>query len=64
MIQTLLDILYGRRQYVWRSKDYDIPVTFIKIAGSKDGVEYAQVEYEGNSSFVPVKELFFVRSKQ
>ena len=63
MINTLLDILYGRRQYVWRSKDYDIPVNFIKVAGSKDGVEYAQVEFEGNTSFVPVSEIVVIRSR-
>lgn len=63
MIQTLLDIFYGPRQYVWRSKDYDIPVKFIKVVGSYNNIEYAQVEYEGNSSFVPVKELIIVRSR-
>lgn len=57
MIQTLFDMLYGPRQYVWRNKDHDIPVKFIKVAGAMNGVEYAQVEYEGNTSFVPLKEL-------
>jgi hypothetical protein len=64
MINILFDLLYGPRHYVWRNKDYDIPVTFIKIAGSKNGVEYAQVEYEGNTSYVPAKELFIVRGRK
>jgi hypothetical protein len=63
VIQSFLDILYGPRQYVWRSKDYDIPVKFIKVVGSYNSIEYAQVEYEGNSSFVPLNELIIVRSR-
>jgi hypothetical protein len=59
MIKALLDLF--NRQCVWHSKDYDILVKFIKVAGIKDGVEYAQVEYEGNTSFVPLNELFIVR---
>jgi len=63
MFDNLLDIFYGPRQYVWRSKEYDIPVKFIKIVGSWNSIEYAQVEYEGNSSFVPLNELIIVRSR-
>ena len=54
----MIRFLFGRRKCVWRNKDHDIPVTFIRVAGSKDGVKYAEVEYEGKTSFVPLKELY------
>lgn len=56
MLRIVFEWLYPTK-YVWRNRDYDIPVTFIKIVGSKDGVEYAEVQYEGQTSFVPMKEL-------
>ncbi len=49
--------LFGPPQYVWRNKDNDIPVKLIKVAGIMNGVSYAQVEYEGRVSYVPLKEL-------
>jgi len=50
-----------RRKYVWRSKDHDIPVKLIKVAGTMNGVSYAEVEYEGRATYVPLKELYAVR---
>ena len=46
------------RKRIWRSKDFDLPVTFIKKVGTANGIEYAQVEYDGSTSFVPSNELF------
>ena len=51
-------MLFFTKKRIWKSKDFDLPVTFIKKVGSANGVEYAQVEYEGKISFVPYKELF------
>lgn len=46
---------------VWRTNDSDFPVTFIKVAGSANGVEYAEVEYQGGSrTYVPRHELVYV----
>jgi hypothetical protein len=51
--------LFSKKR-VWRNKDYDIPVTFICKVGKVNGVVYAQVEFEGKTSFVPYKELYYV----
>ena len=47
------------RKYVWRNKDYDIPVIFVGSAGSLDGIEFAKVIYNERTSFVPMSELFY-----
>ena len=52
----MLAWLFSKKR-IWKNKDYDIPVTFIRKAGCVDGVEYAEVEFEGKVSFVPYKEL-------
>ena len=46
------------KERIWKNKDFDIPVTLIKRVGSANGVEYAEVQFEGKTSFVPYKELF------
>lgn len=61
MFRTLLELICRRPKYVWRNKDHDIPVIFIEVAGVANGVEYAQVEYEGVQSFVPMNELIIIR---
>lgn len=53
----MLGWLFSRKR-IWKNKDFDLPVTFIKKVGSANGVEYAEVEFEGKTSFVPYKELF------
>lgn len=62
MISIILGFFPRRRhprKYVWRNKNHDIPVTFLQSAGSMNGVEYAQVEYENKVSFVPMSELYY-----
>jgi hypothetical protein len=53
----MLSYLFTRKR-IWKSKDYDIPVIFIRKVGCVNGVEYAEVEFEGKTSFVPFKELY------
>lgn len=49
-----------RKTLVWRTETSDFPVTFIKVAGSAKGVEYAEVEYQGSRTYVPRHELVYV----
>ena len=57
MLNKLVRRFFGPPQYVWRSKDHDIPVEYITVAGIIDGVVFAEVKYEGKHSFVPLSEL-------
>lgn len=48
---------FRKPKYVWRNKDHDIPVEFVTLAGVMNGVVYAEVKYEGRTSYVPRDEL-------
>lgn len=57
MFERLLARLFRQPKYIWRNKDYDIPVEYVGPAGVVNGVVYAEVKYEGKASYVPLKEL-------
>ena len=61
MFNRFLSSLFREPQYVWRNNDHDIPVKLIKVAGISNGVPYAEVEFEGRVSYVPLKELVRVQ---
>jgi hypothetical protein len=46
-----------KKQYYWVTKDQDFPVEFISIAGEAGGARFAEVLYEGKTSYVPYEEL-------
>lgn len=54
---NLLKFLGIKVQYIWRNKDYDIPVEFIRVAGESNGRKYALVSLDGRNSYVPADEL-------
>ncbi|MED5545710.1 MAG: PLxRFG domain-containing protein [Pseudomonadota bacterium] len=42
---------------IWANADNDLPVTFLGIAGNRDGRDYARVSVNGQEAFVPADEL-------
>ena len=48
---------------IWKTKDYDIPVTIIKYLGQKDGSDWFLIESdEGEQTGVSATELFVEKS--
>lgn len=45
------------RQHYWCNQDNDIPVTFVRVAGEFAGVKFAEVQYDGKTSYVPLNEI-------
>ena len=59
MILVVLNLFRRRKQCFWKNKDYDIPVTFVRVAGEFGGVKFAEVKYEEKTSYVPFDELVY-----
>lgn len=55
-----------RRAATWANADYDQPVVFVAVAAEKgpDGRDYAEVELDGQRSYVPLDELVFGEEEQ
>lgn len=56
----MLKWLFKRKTYVWKSKDFDIPVAPNGIIHTHGEVKYAEVVHDGKLSFLPLKELVVV----
>lgn len=64
MLRRILGSIFYKEEYVWRNQDFDIPVTFICVAGELHGRKFAKVFFEGKESYVPMDELVVVRVRK